>query len=231
MSVLVTQSASQDIAFKVGGSNGICAQTFTLTPSYSFVSLSGFNLVVATNDPNDVGTHALTIEVKLTDYPLVLPRTKTMNISITCVVQTLTFDASTPTSVIFRVGAEAQPFSIMYSVTKTPLCLQGPTFTLSAGSPAFIFNSPGSFGGTLSINGALPFNKGTYTFDLTAVVDGKTAVKTITLQVQDLCEGAIIQATPATLSTMLVTMPSTGLSTQNFSFATDVEGLYPLLTC
>lgn len=166
MSTLVNQSSSQDITFTVGGSSAICNQKFTLTPAHSFLSINGFQLTLATTDPNDVGTYSVDLKVELTDYPTVASITKNFQVTITCQVLSLTFDAATPNNVLFRVGVDTQPFSIAYSVTKTPACLAGPAFTLTPGGLSFLSNSPGAFGGSLIISGATPADADTYSLNI-----------------------------------------------------------------
>ena len=55
---------------------GFCGgRTYTLSPSLSFLTLSGSTLTLFTNITGDVSSNIVTMTVSLTDYPLILSKT------------------------------------------------------------------------------------------------------------------------------------------------------------
>ena len=66
--------------------------------------------------------------------------TKTFTITITCTVTTLTFTSNPPASTSLEVGVDTQPHDMNFAISKTPNCVQDPTFTL-ASTPAAAFSS------------------------------------------------------------------------------------------
>ena len=76
------------------------ANTFAFSPAKTFLSVSGNIISVSTSDPADVNTYSITVTVSLTDYPSIPSISKTFTITITCVVQTLSFSLVPPASSI-----------------------------------------------------------------------------------------------------------------------------------
>jgi hypothetical protein len=113
--------------------------------------MTGNLLTLTTTNPADAGTWPVTMTVTLVNYPTITT-TKTFNVIITCQVSTLAFDQTSPMAQTLIVGVTSQPMTITYTVTKAPLCLLAPTFTLVSG-PAFVTNTPSGNGGSLSVNG------------------------------------------------------------------------------
>lgn len=78
--------------------------------------------------------------------------------------------------------------TITYTVTKTPLCIPAPIFTLTSG-PSFVTNTPSGNGGSLSVNGVtvtdanVPTGSKLYTMTLTSTQDIATSI-TINLTIK-----------------------------------------------
>ena len=113
-----------------------------------------------------------------------------------------------------------------FAISKTPNCVQDPTFTLGS-TPAAVFSSrtinADGESGYVRISGHTLSNLNTYSMTLTAVVDAQTTVSSFTVIIKDPCKRAVFQTTPAPLSDMTMNMPSTGTQTQTVKIYTDVE--------
>jgi hypothetical protein len=206
-------------------------RTYTFSPVYSFLSAASDTLTLSTANPGDVGVYTVTATIKLANYPMVPEIIKTFQVTINCVVQTLSFNANNPVSnQVIQIGIDTQPFSIPYSVTKFPLCTQTPTFTLNP-SLSFLSNSPTGDSGNIIINGALPVNRGTYNLMLEATLDGQYAPASVQLNLVDPCETAPIVTIPASLSTMTINAPSLATSTQTYVITNNQSLLFPSLVC
>jgi len=101
-----------------------------------------------------------------------------------------------------------------FSISKTPNCVQDPTFTL-ASTPAAAFasrtvNANGE-SGYVRVTGATLADIGTYSMTLTAVVDAQTTTNAFTVIILDPCKRAVFETSSAPLSTMTIVMPSGGL--------------------
>jgi hypothetical protein len=97
-------------------------------------------MTVVTSDLSTVGVYNLSLEIKLTDYPMVPAVTKNFKITITCTVTTLTFTSNPPANTSLEVGVDPDPHDMTFAISKTPNCVQDPTFTL-ASTPAAAFSS------------------------------------------------------------------------------------------
>ena len=102
--------------------------------------------------------------------------------------------------------------TISYSVTKFPLCIQNPTFTLTP-TPLFVTNSPLGTSGSIILDNITIADVGLHPLVLTAVVDGVSITKNISIDIQNPCGSATTSILPATLSTMVVNMPSVATTT------------------
>jgi hypothetical protein len=99
MSVLVSQSVTQDASFTIGGWLTACgARVYTLSPSLSFVSVTNNILTASPTLPTHAGTYSVSVTVKLQDYPTVPAMTKTLTLTVTCSVLALVFAATTPSA-------------------------------------------------------------------------------------------------------------------------------------
>lgn len=103
-----------------------------------------------------------------------------------------------------------------FALTKTPNCVQDPTFTLTS-TPAAAFasrtiNADGE-SGYIRITGATLLDQGTYAMTLTADLDGTTKTASFTVIILDPCKRAVFLTNPNPLSTMNVALPSTGPTT------------------
>ena len=92
--------------------------TFSFSPTKTWLTVSGNTISVATSTVADVGTFSITVTVSLTDYPppTVASISKTFTIVISCVVQTVSFSTS-PVSTTLRVGIDTQPKDIAFAIT------------------------------------------------------------------------------------------------------------------
>ena len=117
------------------------ARKYTLTPNtYGWLSITGDTMSVETSVLSDVNVYpGIQLKIELNDYPMVTPIIKTFQVTITCTVTTFAFDviAVDPLAdTTIEVGIDTQPHDMFFSVTKTPNCVQDPTFTLA---PALTF--------------------------------------------------------------------------------------------
>ena len=94
------------------------ANTFSFSPTKTWLTVSGNTISVATSNVADVGTFSITVTVSLTDYPppAVASISKTFTITISCAVQTVSFSTS-PVSTTLRVGIDTQPKDIAFATT------------------------------------------------------------------------------------------------------------------
>ena len=86
------------------------ANTFSFSPTKTWLTVSGNTISVSTSTAADVGTFNIIVTVSLADYPppAVASISKTFTITISCVVQTVSFSTS-PVSTTLRVGIDTQP--------------------------------------------------------------------------------------------------------------------------
>lgn len=155
MSVLVSQSLTQDASFTIGGWLTACGpRIYTISPSLSFVSITNNILTASPTLPANAGTYSVSVTVKLQDYPTVPAMTKTFTLTVTCSVLSLGFAASTPSTKTLQLGIDAQPFNIPYAVTKSPLCPQSPTFTMTPTNLTWLTKTSSGDGGNVVVNGA-----------------------------------------------------------------------------
>jgi hypothetical protein len=66
-------------------------------------------------------------------------------------------------------------------------------------------------------------NKGTYNFSISGTVDSKIATKNFQIILQDPCEIAVFQTSPAPLLDMSISMPSTATTTQSILILANVQ--------
>ena len=94
------------------------ANTFSFSPTKTWLTVSGNTISVSTSTVADVGTFSITVTVSLVNYPppAVASISKTFTITITCVVQTISFLPS-PVSTTLRIGIDTQPKDIAFATT------------------------------------------------------------------------------------------------------------------
>ena len=94
------------------------ANTFSFSPTKTWLTVSGNTISVSTSTAADVGTFNIIVTVSLADYPppAVASISKTFTITISCVVQTVSFSTS-PISSTLRVGIDTQPKNIAFETT------------------------------------------------------------------------------------------------------------------
>ena len=94
------------------------ANTFSFSPTKTWLTVSGNTISVSTSTVADVGTFSITVTVSLTDYPppTVASISQMFTITISCVVQTVSFSTS-PVSTTLRIGIDTQPKDIVFTTT------------------------------------------------------------------------------------------------------------------
>ena len=90
-------------------------KTYTIAPALSFLSISGTVLTLQTNNVADAGTTAVTLTVKLTNYPSITSDF-TFNAQVTCELTSFTFSQAPAASTTIKVGIDAQPHDIPFTV-------------------------------------------------------------------------------------------------------------------
>ena len=86
------------------------AKTFSFSPTKTWLTVLGNTISVSTSTVADVGLYTINVTVSLASYPppAVASISKTFTITISCVVQTVSFSTS-PVSTTLRVGIDTQP--------------------------------------------------------------------------------------------------------------------------
>ena len=119
MSFVITSPANsattQTIDFtQQSGVVGCGPRTYTLSPSYSFLTfignaatsnMKGNSLSLSTVNPADAvpGTYSVALTVTLTKYPTITV-TKNFTITISCVVVSMSFNQASPINMTLIVG-------------------------------------------------------------------------------------------------------------------------------
>ena len=73
------------------------------------MSLTGDILTLSTSTPGDVGDYDVDVEISLTDYPMVIPITKRIRLTIACLITNLSFNPGIPTNLAYRIGFDPDP--------------------------------------------------------------------------------------------------------------------------
>ena len=107
------------------------ARTYSLSPTLTFLTISGSTMSLSTANVSDVGVYNVEMTVSLTSYSGIALITKNLVITITCEVQTLNFSTAPPASTTLQVGIDTQPSNLAFATTQTPACGNMVTFTLS----------------------------------------------------------------------------------------------------
>ena len=87
--------------------------TYTLSPIYSFLSISGTNMSLATTNVADTGPHPTSLTISMANYPTIT-LTKNFTATIACLVQILTFVTTPAASTTLQVGIDTQPMDITF---------------------------------------------------------------------------------------------------------------------
>jgi hypothetical protein len=96
------------------------------------LSITGDTMTVQTSNLGDVGVYPnIQLKVELLNYPMVASITKTFQVTITCTVTTLAFTTSPAATTDVIVGVTTQPVDLPFVISKTPNCVQDPSFTMS----------------------------------------------------------------------------------------------------
>ena len=148
------------------------ARTYTILPTYPFLTISGTTLILTTSFESDVGVYSVDVTISLTNYPMVASITKTISITITCEVLALNFTSSPAASTTVQVGIDSQPLNIAFTSTQTPACGNSVNFVMTPSLTFLSLQNLTATGGNVQVNGATIANHATYTQTLTATVDG-----------------------------------------------------------
>lgn len=139
-------AVTQDVFFAdsiATGHNNInyCGlRTYTLSASYPWLSVTGNTMQIVTSDLSTVNTYNLSLTISLASYSGVASVTKNFVITITCTVTTLAYTSQPAATTNLEVGVDAMPHDMTFAISKTPNCVQDPTFTL-ASTPSAAFAS------------------------------------------------------------------------------------------
>ena len=126
-----TAAVTQDVSFAdskatLHSNPTFCgARTYTFSSPLSpltFLILSGTTLSLSTTLPGDIGLYPVDMTVSLTDYSGVPVLTKRFQVTITCVVSTITFSTPPALSTTLQVGIDTQPKDIAFATSQTPDC-------------------------------------------------------------------------------------------------------------
>jgi hypothetical protein len=98
-----------------------------------------------------------------------------------------------------------------FAISKTPNCVQDPTFTL-ASTPSALFasrtiNADGE-SGFVRLNSFTLLHGGSYAMTLDAAVDAQTTQITFNVKIVDPCIRAVFETNPAPINNMVITMPT-----------------------
>ena len=105
-------SVTQDISFldSIATSHATPAYCgsikYTLSPTNSFLTISGSIMSLTTSIVADVGEYTVYLTVSLTDYPGITSITKSIVVKITCEVQTIIFATAPTGTTIILVGID-----------------------------------------------------------------------------------------------------------------------------
>jgi len=105
----VTQNVFLADSIATGRSNNAyCgARTYSLSPTYSWLSIASDTMTVVTSNIPDVGTYNLSLQIGLQDYPAIPKITKTFTITITCTVTNLSYTSGPPATTNIEIGVNA----------------------------------------------------------------------------------------------------------------------------
>jgi hypothetical protein len=116
MTVLVSQSTTQNVWFDDSYSFGVSVpalcgtRSYSMAPSYNFISIAANNnsstLMLSTNAVSDVRTYNIEITVGLANYTGVPKIIVPLNVTINCQVLSLAFSLS-PSNSIIKIGVDA----------------------------------------------------------------------------------------------------------------------------
>ena len=116
MTVLVSQSTTQNVWFDDSYSIGVSipalcgTRSYSMAPSYNFISIAANNsastLTLSTNAVSDVGPYNLEITVGLANYTGVTKIIVPLSVTINCQVLSLAFSLS-PSNSIIKIGVDA----------------------------------------------------------------------------------------------------------------------------
>jgi len=218
-----TQDATfSDVISDSHGNSAYCgAKVLTLSPTYSFLTITSPNIVLYTTNIADAsGPLSVTLTVALANYPGIL-LSKTFQVTIALALDFLI----APTSQVLKVGIDAQPLDIPISMTETGMTL---SFALTPyGLPFISFVSQTSTTGVLRISGATQQMQGTYSIVLTVSTPvGIQNSSSFDVKLIDPCFSAKFLSSPAPVPDLSLFMPATMTLTQTINVMTDVKSSY-----
>ena len=162
--------------------------TYSLTPTSGFLSISGTTISLATTNVADVGPHSMVLTVAMANYPA-MTLTKSFTVTITCVVQILTFTTVPSASNTLKYSNLA--LDLPFVTNQTPACGKTVSFAIIPAKPFLGLPSPTVSGGSVRISGATYVDIGNYAETLTATVDGQTTSANFSVIIVDPCETAV----------------------------------------
>lgn len=191
-SVLALDSAST--SFGNGDGFTLCgARTYSLSPSFSYFTVSGDTLTLQSNDPaHAVGLQTVTVSANLVNYPAISPATFVMQIEIVCSVLSVSWTTSLPATYYHVLQTDPIPANIPFAATESPLCGASLIYTLtdqfSSPPPAWIIIAGNT---NLQLSPGTLGLAGSYNFELAATepVSGVVSqTSLINVVLQDPCE-------------------------------------------
>ena len=182
-------------------------RSYSMLPSYSFLSISFSTLTLSTSTVAHAGSYDVDITVWLTSYTGVATRTVWLSVEIICDSFSLSFSVSPSNPIILKIGIDAQPSLTAFTVTKQINCPQALTFVLSGNIPGFVsLQNLVSPSGKVQVSGATNADHGSYPMTLTASDDNRTVSFSFEVQIKNPCSYAVFETTPAPITNMTVDM-------------------------
>lgn len=235
--IATTQNVFIKDAISTGHLNDLyCGpRTYILFPVLAFMSISSDVLSISTNDPIYIGPYDVTITVTISQFPAIPAFTQTFHVDIICGVQVVTFAAPLiPALTTVQVGIDSQPVVVPFATTQFPNCGNQVTFSISPSSDPFMsVQTLAIRDGQWTVNGAVIAQHNTYSYTLTALVDGVTATYDFDVFIKDPCSTSVFELAPSPLADMTMTLfyMTTETQTQSVKIFTDVERAHPGSIC
>ena len=126
-----------------------------------------------------------------------------------CVVTSLAFSTSIPSTQTIKIGITSQPYTIPFATIQIPACNTPITFTLAQTSPINQYSRVSlsgitSFAGNVQVNNAIIADHATYSYTLTAIItaNSQSVTSNFEIFIQDPCSTALFNTTPAPIANM-----------------------------
>ena len=101
----------------------VCPITASLSTSPAYITIGGSNATIDVNrslliSPTDLGPHSFVLTVNSLNFSAdVAQITYSFDVIVTCVVTSLTFSTSVPSTQTIQVGITSQPYTIPFTIT------------------------------------------------------------------------------------------------------------------